>query len=80
MYYAINRASCIAITVVLNILATVVVILRLIQTGKSKTRDTHEYKPGAVRALLLGWHLDDIFAVLALVCIIEPEHALPEFD
>jgi hypothetical protein len=80
MYYAINRASCIAITVVLTILATVVVILRLIQTGRSKTRDTHEDEPGAVRAAFLGWHLDDIFAVLALVCIIEPEHALPEFD
>jgi NADH:ubiquinone oxidoreductase subunit 3 (subunit A) len=80
MYYAINKASCIAIAVVLTILATVVVILRLIQTGKSKTSDTHEYKPGAVRAVFLGWHLDDIFAVLALVCIVEPEYALPEFN
>lgn len=80
MYYAINRASCIAVAVVLTTLATVVVVLRLIQTGKSKTSNTHEYKPGAVRAVFLGWHLDDIFAVLALVCIIEPEHAPPDFN
>jgi uncharacterized paraquat-inducible protein A len=80
MYHAINEASCIAITVVLTTLATVVVILRLIQTAKSRTRDTHEYKPGAVRAVFIGWHLDDIFAVLALVCIVEPEHAFLEFS
>lgn len=78
MYYAINKASCIAITVVLTILATVVVVLRLIQT--KKIRDAHEYKPGAVRAVFLSLHLDDIFAVLALVCIIEAEHSFPELN
>jgi len=76
MYYFINRASCIAITVVLTSLATVVVLLRLIQTGRN--RDS--YKPGAVHSVFRTWHLDDIYAVAALVCIIQPEHALPEYD
>jgi hypothetical protein len=74
MYYFINKTSCITIAVVLTFLATVVVILRLIQTGRN--RDS--YKPGAVRSVLFTWHLDDIYAVLALVCIIEPEHVLSE--
>jgi hypothetical protein len=76
MYYFINRASCIAITVVLTSLATVVVLLRLIQTGRN--RDS--YKPGAVHSVFRTWHLDDIYAVAALVCIIQPENALPEYD
>lgn len=78
MYYAINKASCIAITVILTILATVVVVLRLTQT--KNIRDANEYKPGAVRAVFLSLHLDDVFAVLALVCIIEPERAIPELN
>ena len=69
MYYFINRASCITIAVVLTFLATVVVLLRLIQTGKN--RDS--YKPGAVRSVFRTWHLDDLYAVLALVCVIKPD-------
>jgi len=76
MYYFINKTSCIAITVVLTFLATVVVLLRLIQTGRN--RDS--YKPGAVRSVFRTWHLDDLYAVAALVCIVEPQHALPEFN
>ena len=76
MYYFINKTSCITIAVVLTFLATIVVILRLIQTGRN--RDS--YKPGAVRSVFFSWHLDDIYAVLALVCIIEPGHALPAFN
>jgi hypothetical protein len=76
MYYFINETSCITIAVVLTFLATIVVILRLIQTGRN--RDS--YKPGAVRSVFFSWHLDDIYAVLALVRITEPEHALTEFN
>ena len=76
MYYFINKTSCIAITLVLTFLATVVVLLRLIQTGRN--RDS--YKPGAVRSVFRTWHLDDLYAVAALVCIVEPQHALPEFN
>jgi hypothetical protein len=74
MYYFINKTSCITITVVLTFLATIVVLLRLIQTGRN--RDS--YKPGATRSVFRSLHLDDIYAVFALVCIIEPEHAPPE--
>jgi hypothetical protein len=76
MYYFINKTSCIAITVVLTFLATVVVLLRLIQTGRN--RDS--YKPGAVRSVFRTWHLDDLYAVAALVCIVEPQHAFPGFN
>jgi hypothetical protein len=69
MYYFINQASCITIAVVLTFLATVVVLLRLIQTGKN--RDS--YKPGAVRSVFRTWHLDDLYAILALVCVIKPD-------
>lgn len=59
----INETCVILVTLALTLLATVVVALRVVQTK----RTPRSYEPGKIQAVFLGLHLDDVFALTALV-------------